>query len=363
MQNLNIAPKNYISGYDNLKELGESVKKISQKSLILSDETVYSVVKEALESLTEHKIEYKKEIFSGECNYDEIDRITKLLKDGDYTSIIGFGGGKIMDTVKASGFKAEVKIITVPTSAATCAAWSSHSAIYTFAGIAYEYMNIYRNPDLLYMDKKIIAEAPARYIIAGIQDTLAKWIETDASTQNMDKKNTETEIAMYLAKKTYDEMFEYSIKAIDDIKKGEYTEEIDKIIENVILTAGLVGGIGGEACRAVAAHALNNGFTVIPEIYRKNLHGEVVGFGNIVQMILDKKEENEIEVVIKFYKGINARCTMQDLGYNDLSERDEEAIINRALYKGDTIWNLPYVVTYDELKNAIKKADKLIINN
>lgn len=363
MQNLNIAPKNYISGYDNLKELGKSVKTISKKSLVLSDETVYSIIKEALESLEKHKIEYKKEIFSGECNYDEIDRITGILKDGNYTSIIGFGGGKIMDTVKAAGFKAEVKIITVPTSAATCAAWSSHSAVYTFAGIAYEYMNIYKNPDLLYMDKKILAEAPVRYIVAGIQDTLAKWIETDASTQNMDKKNTGTEIAMYLAKKTYNEMFEYGIKAMEDIKKGEYTEEIDKIIENVILTAGLVGGIGGEACRAVAAHALNNGFTVIPEIYRKNLHGEVVGFGNIVQMILDKKEEKEIESVIKLYKNINARCSLQDLGYNDLSQRDEEAVINRALYKGDTIWNLPYVVTYDELKDAIKKANELTRNN
>ncbi|MGM0508954.1 MAG: iron-containing alcohol dehydrogenase family protein [Fusobacteriota bacterium] len=359
MQNLYISPGNYISGFDNLENLGEYVGDLSKKVLLLSDKTVYPLIKKGIESLGKNKIEYDQEFFNGECNYDEIDRLVAIAKENKNTGIIGFGGGKILDTIKAVGYKAGLKTITVPTNAATCAGWSSHSAIYTTYGIAYEYLDEKKNPDLLFMDKKIIFEAPKRYIISGILDTLAKWIETSASTRDLKNKNTETNIAIYLAKKSYEDMFKYSKKALEDIEKNKFTEAVDIIIENIILTAGLVGGIGGEACRAVAAHAVNNGFTALPKIYRKNLHGEVVGFGNIVQLILDEKEESEIEKVIKLYKYLDAPCGLDDMGYSNLDEDEKDIVINRALYKGDTIWNLPYTVNFDMLESAIKKADSL----
>lgn len=360
MTNLLIAPKNYISGYNIIDKLGSEVKKIAKKVLVLSDEKVYKVVRKGLKSLETSEIIYTKENFNGECCFAEIDRITSLLKN-NYDAIIGIGGGKILDTVKAAGYKADVKIITVPTVAATCAGWSSHSAIYTDDGISYEYFNIHRNADLLFLDKKIIFEAPIRYIKAGILDTLAKWIETKSSTLNLENKNVATEIAIYLAKKTYKDMFEYAKLSLEDIEKQEYTKNVDIVIEDIIFTAGLVGGIGGEACRAVAAHAVNNGFTIYPEIYNKNLHGEVVGFGNVVQMLMDKRENKEIDELVKLYKEIEADVSLKDMGFENINETMLEKIVNKSLYKGDTIWNAPYKVEFEIVKKAILKADKIIL--
>lgn len=360
MLNLYIAPKNYITGYDIIDNIGEHIKKVAKSLLILSDDTVYSIMGRAFASFDKNGIQYTKEYFSGECSHKEIERLQSLIAENGYDGIVGFGGGKIMDTVKAAGYKAKVKIITVPTNAATCAAWSSHSAVYTDDGIAYEYFNIYKNPDLLFMDKKIVAEAPVRYTVSGIADTLAKWIETEVSTRDIKNKNIETEIAVYLAKKCYNDCMDYSKKAVADIKNGQYSDEVDKILESIIITAGLVGGIGGESCRSVAAHAVNNGFTVIPKLYNKNLHGEIVGFGNIVQMVLDNKEMEEIDSLIKFYIAIGVPCSLQDLCYGELTEKQFDKIANRSIFSGDTMRNLPYTVTHNMVKEAIKKADSIV---
>jgi glycerol dehydrogenase len=273
--------------------------------------------------------------------------------------IVGFGGGKTMDTAKASGYDAKVKIATVPTIAATCAAWASHSAMYTPEGIAHSYYSIYKNADLVFMDKKITSEAPVRYIISGMVDTLAKWIETKAFTGPIKDKNVELEIAILLAQKCYREILEFGEKAINDVKNGIYSKEVDMMLEHNILTAGLIGGIGGEACRAVAAHAFNNGLTALPEIYNRNLHGEVVGFGNLIQLILDGDVE-EARKIAKFYKAIGAPATLEDLGFVGLDEEKLEKIINKAMYKGDTMWNLPYEFNFDLIKKVIVEANSLL---
>lgn len=360
MLNLYIAPKNYITGYDIIDRIGEYTKKIAKSLLILSDETVYSIIGKSLTSFDKNGIKYTKEYFSGECSHKEIERLQSLITENGYEGIIGFGGGKIMDTVKAAGYKSGVKIITVPTNAATCAAWSSHSAVYTEDGIAYEYFNIYKNPDLLFMDKKIIAESPVRHIVSGIADTVAKWIETEVSTREIKNKNIETEIAVYLAQKCYKDCISYGLKAVTDIKNSQYSDEVDKIVETIIITAGLVGGVGGESCRSVAAHAVNNGFTVIPELYKKNLHGEIVGFGNIVQMVLDKKNMEEIDSLIKFYLSIEVPCSLKEFGYDKLTEKQFDKIANRSIFSGDTMRNLPYTVTHSMVKEAIKEADSIV---
>lgn len=358
MLELLISPGKYVSGYDNIKALGIEVKKLGKSPMLLIDKKIEMIVEDGITSV-EGLMEVEKIYFGGECSFDEINRIKTLIIEKKCDVLVGFGGGKVMDATKAAGYDADVKIITVPTVAATCAAWSSHSAMYTNEGIAESYYPIFKNPDLLFMDKKINSEAPVRYAISGMVDTLAKWIETKAFTGPIENKNTELEIAIFLAKKCYNEVLEYGPKAVEDMKNGKYSKEVDIILEHNMLTAGLVGGIGGEACRAVAAHAINNGLTVFPEICNNNLHGEVVGFGNLVQLILDG-EVGEAQKIANFFKIIGAPATLEDLGFVNLSEKQMEKIINKAMYKGDTMWNLPYELSFEKVEKAIIEANSLL---
>lgn len=360
MSKLYISPSEYYSGYRILEEFGEKVKKYGEKILVLTDNALIGIFAKAFKSLENEKIEYKIELFNGHCSHKEINRLVEIIKDEKFDAIVGLGGGKVIDTAKVAGYKAFVKIITVPTIAATCAAWSSHSAVYDEEGVYEEYFDIYKNPDLLFMDKKIIQESPVRYTVSGIVDTLAKWIETDAFTSKIDEKNLELDYAIYLAKRSYDELLDYGIKVVENIKQGIYSKEIEKTIDHIILTAGLIGGIGGQACRSVAAHAVNNGFTVLNKRYNRLLHGEVVGFGNIVQMVLDKKSEEEIIKLGEFYKAIGAPLSLKDLGYDNLTEDEIKKIIEKTVVKTESIWNLSYEINFDIVKVAVIKADEIM---
>jgi len=65
-------------------------------------------------------------------------------------------------------------------------------------------------------------------------------------------------------------------------------------IEACGLTAGLVGGIGGEKCRTAAAHAIHNAITQIITP-NKFFHGEIVGVGLLLQLRLEEmKNKNKI---------------------------------------------------------------------
>lgn len=358
MLDLLISPGKYISGYENMHKLGLEVQKLGKKPMIFLDKNVEGIVEKGISSIKE-LFSSETIYFNGECSFEEIARIKKEIIEKECDVLVGFGGGKVMDTTKAAGYDARVKIVTVPTVVATCAAWSSHSAVYTPEGIAETYYPIHKNPDLLFLDKKINFEAPIRFLVSGMVDTLAKWIETKAYTDAIVDKNTELQVAIFLAQKCYNEVLEFGEKAINDIKNDVYSREVDMMIEHNMFTAGLVGGIGGEACRAVAAHAINNGLTVLPKIYNKNLHGEVVGFGNLVQLVLDDEIE-EAEKVARFYKKIGAPVTLEDLGFGNLDEKLMEKIVNKALYRGDTMWNLPYEVSFEIVKKAIEDANSLL---
>ena len=92
--------------------------------------------------------------------------------------IIGVGGGKALDTAKLVAHQCQQSVITIPTSAATCAAWTALSNVYSDAG-AFQYdVGLPQSPSLLILDYQVIETAPTRTLVAGIGDALAKVVRS-----------------------------------------------------------------------------------------------------------------------------------------------------------------------------------------
>lgn len=67
--------------------------------------------------------------------------------------------------------------MAIPTIAATCAAWTPLSVWYSDAGQALNFEIFDDANFLVLVEPRIILNAPAEYLLAGIGDTLAKWYE------------------------------------------------------------------------------------------------------------------------------------------------------------------------------------------
>merc|ERR1711991_1210734 len=100
----------------------------------------------------------------------------------------------------------------------------------------------------------------------------------------------------------------------------EHNRSWQNTVEACGLTAGLVGGIGGEKCRTAAAHAIHNAITQIITP-NKFLHGEIVGVGLLLQLRLEEIKNNKladqsVKQLLVLMKELNLPTTVEQLGIN-----------------------------------------------
>src|SRR3970282_311278 len=116
--------------------------------------------------------------------------------------IRGAGGGKVLDTARAAADGLNLPVVNCPTVASSDAPCSALSVIYTDDGVFQEYRFYRKNPDLVLVDTQVVAQAPARLLVAGMGDALATMFEArtcvEGRVRNM-RGGASTESAMALA--------------------------------------------------------------------------------------------------------------------------------------------------------------------
>ncbi len=266
--------------------------------------------------------------------------------------IIGVGGGKALDTAKLVAHQCHLPIVTIPTSGATCAAWTGLSNVYSPEGAFLYDVPLDRCPDLLVLDYSLIQTASQRTLVAGIGDALAKWYE--ASVSSGTSEQTLIIAAVQQARILRDILFQ---KSADALKQpgGEAWREV---VDATVLLAGVIGGMGGAQCRTVAAHAVHNGLTHIPAAHDA-LHGEKVAYGILVQLRLEEMVQgNQLaatarQQLMKFYAEIGLPQTLDDLGLGNITLKELRQAAEIACNPNSDIHRLPFKVVPEQLMAAM----------
>ncbi|MEG1731753.1 MAG: glycerol dehydrogenase [Longicatena sp.] len=351
-------PTRYIQGKGELYNICQHSENIGNNLFVLTSASGRKRVEDPIsKSLENSKSRVTYAVFNGECSMNEINRLISLCKDTECDTIVGIGGGKIHDTSKAIAYYMKKPVMIVPTIASTDAPCSALSVIYSDAGVFEKYLFLPSSPNIVLVDSEIVSQAPARLIVAGMGDALATYFEARAC-QRSNAKNCVggniTLAAMALAKLCYETLLENGVNAMLAVNEHVCT----KAVENIIEANTYLSGIGFESGGLAGAHAIHNGLTLLEETHTL-YHGEKVAFGTLVQLVLENAPCEELEYVLFFFNDLVLPTTLSYLGIKDITKERIIEVAKLACSSDDTLGNMPFALTPDDVYAAIMGADAL----
>ena len=242
----------------------------------------------------------------------------------------------------------------IPTVAATDAPCTGLSVIYNDDHSFDKYLFYPTNPDAVMVDTTVIANAPVKFLIAGMGDALGTYFEGRASirTESASLEGTGiTRAGQALAKLCYDTLKTYGKQAVEACKVHAVTPALENIVEaNVYLS-----GVGADNVNCAAAHSFYNGVTSLGIAHAD--HGFCVAFGTLVQLVLEGVPKEEFEEVQNFCLEVGLPVTLEEIGVTTAEQ--VETIAKNACVPGETIHNLAGDVQPIELRDAIMQADAM----
>ncbi len=349
---LAIAPRQVLRGANALSDSGAAIAALGERPLVIGGKQALPVAQSFLQPILEQHLTPAVANYGPNCSESGLAALRQAVAAHQADLVIGVGGGKALDAAKLVAQQCQLPVVTVPTSAATCAAWTALSNVYSQAG-AFQYdVSLDACPDLLILDYSLIQTAPQRTLIAGIGDALAKWYE--ASVSSGTSEQTLTIAAVQQARVLRDILLQKSAAALERPGSQVWQEVVDA----TVLLAGVIGGLGGAQCRTVAAHAVHNGLTHLP-ISHSSLHGEKVAYGILVQLRLEEMLQGSNlaaaarQQLLKFYAEIGLPKTLAELGLATATIEEVESAAEVSCAQGSDLHRLPFAVESSQLLAAM----------
>lgn len=349
-------PGKYIQGVGALKELPSLIKLFGKQGLILASPTTYKKILPSRDlDLNAHSLLVEQ--FAGECCEKELSRLAAIIQEKSVDVLVGMGGGKTIDTAKIAADRANIPVLIVPTIASTDAPCSGCAVLYSEQGVFESVYYQKANPAAVVVDTEIIAQAPVRFLVAGMGDALATWFEAK-SCGNTQSENPSgglsTQTGLTLARLCYDTLLQYGATAKIEAEQHIITPAFERIVEANIL----LSGIGFESGGLASAHSIHNGLTALEETH-KYYHGEKVAFGVLAGLQLTDAPPEESAVVFAFCEEVGLPTTFADLGIENVNPEKLMLVAEKSCIPGEGIHHEAGIITPEKVQNAMLAANAI----
>lgn len=349
-------PGRYIQGYDAILRLKKLIPHYGKKGFLICSPSVFDHILPEIRPSLEEAASITVEKFGRECSDEEITRLAAIAGDPPCDVIVGLGGGKTLDAAKAVAHLMNVPVIIAPTVASTDAPCSALSIIYRSETRQIKrVIALRRNPDVVLVDTKIIANSPVRLLVAGMGDALATWFEAESCRIKYAKTmagDISSMTSQALSRLCYETILEYGVSAKTACEHHVVTPALEHIVE----ANTLLSGIGFESGGLAAAHAIQDGLNALDREH-SSYHGEKVAFGLLSSLFMTDKPSEVIDGLYSFCESVGLPTTLGDLGLNDVSEEDLMKAASIACSEKQTIHNEPVPMTTELVTAGMKLAD------
>jgi len=355
-----ISPETIFRGKDAWLRALPEIKKLTLSPLILGRSlSTVNLRNNIFRDLKSQNLNVNSANLQFDCCNEDISRVKNIVLNKKCDSIIAVGGGKVLDAGKYIAEYLNIPCITVPLSASTCAGWTALSNIYTKNGQFINDVALRSCPKVLVYDHQFIKTAPSRTLASGIADALAKWYESSLTSSEVNDGLVQQ--AIQISRVLRDQLLIDGEQAY--MGGVENNSSWSNTIEACGLTAGLVGGIGGEKCRTAAAHAIHNAITQIITP-NKFLHGEIVGVGILLQLRLEEIKNNNkladqsIKQLLELMKKLNLPTTIAELGIDVFENQNLNKIAEFTCRDDSDIHFLPFKISKQDIVEIIANFEQ-----
>ena len=306
-----------------LPELGEEFARFGKRIFIVTNTRSWAAVSEKLEpGLKAAGLEYHVEMYGGWCSYEGARRLADAALAWNADEIVGVGGGKLVDIAKAAGEYASLGVITVATSASTCAPFTCMSVMYTEDGANKNCWRSEHELDGVYVDLDVIAACPIRYNAAGILDAMAKKIEILNGRDDLDLADTKIDLycAFNWASWAYDVLEKHGKAAIEDNRAGKATELVEDMTFVNVAATGVIANITKSFNQSHLAHDFYYcARTLFTKESAPYIHGEIVAVALFMQLFYNRTPEQE-EGLREYMRSMDMPLALGEIGIKPTEE-------------------------------------------
>jgi len=272
--------------------------------VIVSGKNSYEMVGEKIH---ERIKKYVVNVFHVEkARMEEVRRIEFNLSYTDVDSVIGIGGGKVLDVGKVLASELNIAFISIPTVA-------SHDGIASPVASFKEEnrpISISTNPPTAVLaDLTILRKSPVRYLRSGYGDLISNITAVKDWILAKEKVNEEySEVAASMAVMPANLMLTTANLDISNIK------HLEMLVRGLILSGVSISLVGSSRPASGAEHKFSHALDYLG--FGDGLHGEQVGIGAIIMEYLHQKHYGigNWEAIKQSLEKVQAPTTAKEIG-------------------------------------------------
>ena len=357
MKRSTVTLPNYMIGEDVYRKAGAILKKHGTTAVVVGGKTAMEkAADEIIESLKADGISVTGKVwFGGDSTYENVEMLKQDPAVQKADMILAVGGGKACDTCKVLAEQTDKALFTFPTIASNCAPCTALAIMYDAQGRFKDNFYSARPPLFVFINDRIIAQAPVKYLQAGIGDALSKEAEVALALRHVELDQNLL-LGLSLCAACTEPLLKYGEEAMKACEENRTCAALQEVALDIVISTGLVSNM--TVCpefyyNTNLAHCFYYGATIFP-VYHDHLHGFWVAYGVLV--LLDYDNQTELrDRVMNFYRKVGLPVTLAQVG---LTKEDLPALADKASKVPG--WHVDgYELTKEKFMQAVLNVDAL----
>lgn len=357
MKRSTVTLPNYMIGEDVYRKAGAILKKHGKTAVVVGGKTAMEkAADEIIESLKADGISVTGKVwFGGDSTYENVEMLKQDPAVQKADMILAVGGGKACDTCKVLAEQTDKALFTFPTIASNCAPCTALAIMYDAQGRFKDNFYSARPPLFVFINDRVIAQAPVKYLQAGIGDALSKEAEVALALRHVELDQNLL-LGLSLCAACTEPLLKYGEEAMKACEENRTCAALQEVALDIVISTGLVSNM--TVCpefyyNTNLAHCFYYGATIFP-VYHDHLHGFWVAYGVLV--LLDYDNQTELrDRVMNFYRKVGLPVTLAQVG---LTKEDLPALADKASKVPG--WHVDgYELTKEKFMQAVLNVDAL----